>query len=267
MCKKRDLAVIVVSLSLASSSAFGFEAGAKALFEGDGTSIRMSRAPEGAPDSASTPGSKASTKRSTAAPNVTRTASYGGIQYWIELDNGGGTTKRVTTSHQFRSGDRIKVKVNSNTGGYLYVFNLGSTGRENVLYPPPNTPPGMISARTVYTIPSTGFIRFDDNPGTEEIGIVLAANPLPLGGSAPAGTANPAPRSSQGIPVSYSKCTGTKDLVAETDFSCIGSQYGSKDLVVEEDTSSAMPAEYAVAPVRDLDSGKTLSVKFRLIHR
>ena len=304
MKTKRIFALLYVLVI--SETADAENIGAKALFEGDGTSIAMSKDDEEitSPRKASSGKPRSTPYVSSAktrdaptyyksAPktqiaksdnvkqvsNVSNNAkgnrknpatvnSYGGIKYWVELDNG-KSLQKVTTKYQFKSGDRIRLKVVPNISGYLSVYNRGTTGNVNLLYPGANAAVGRVLEKQEYTIPSTGLIRFDNNPGREEIGIFLSQTPIAGGNNPGDGIIQKTPATSysdyqQPVPVSYNGCIGGKDLVP--DMSCVGNQTGSKDLVLEEDRVSASPAEYAVAPITDLGSGKTVSISFSLKH-
>jgi len=55
--------------------------------------------------------------------------------FWIELTGRDGSKQRVTTDRVFRSGERIKLFFTANRAGYLYLLNIGSSGRSRMLYP------------------------------------------------------------------------------------------------------------------------------------
>ncbi len=195
------------------------------------------------------------------------------MQYWIDLQEDDGSSRRVTTSHNFRSGDRIKLRIKSSSSGYLYVINQDSAGQQTYLYPAKGQESELIEPGMLYTIPVRGTIRFDNVPSNEKITVALAKFPLTQPSSASTSTESTA--SSNG-PSPYSACTdstaGTKRLFIDesnviTD--CIRKNYsaGTKGMYSEEDSISAEPASYSVLPASSLNEGKVMFVDFNLIHR
>jgi hypothetical protein len=210
---------------------------------------------------------KAKTKKATAEDNDRGSdkdygMSYAGIKYWVDLESG-RMQNRVTTDHIFQSGDRIKIKVVPNIDGYLYVFNKGTSGNQVLLYPSSMGSPSFVTAGRTYIIPNSGSMKFDDNPGREEIGIFLSSTPLPSAvnnNNVRKGGVN-----SNGGILRTAGCGTSKDLVVDMD--CVSKSSGSKDLVVEKSTDTIGVAEYAVVPMRDLESGQSVSISFFLNHR
>lgn len=90
------------------------------------------------------------------------------------FDDGG--VKAVSPSTTFAGGSRIRLGFNANKDGYLYVVNLGSTGKVTTIFPSSVTDNNQVRPGLVYQIPQqTGkSIRFDTNPGEEQIIVVLA---------------------------------------------------------------------------------------------
>jgi hypothetical protein len=170
-----------VATLLGASAALALAAapkGAKAIFDsGEGGTIGMSA---NAPRPAAAPAPLA------AAPTPNR---YVGISYQIMVVGNDGEMRAVPRSRVFRSGERIKVLARTNRPGYLTVANIGSTGRMTVLFSE-YVEPGRITE-----VPPGGAMRFDANPGTENILLMLSNEPNPVAPArAPAQTAAaPAP--------------------------------------------------------------------------
>lgn len=276
--------LIMMNTSLAYA-----EAGAKSLFENEG-SYAGTAEEESAPSVSSSPSRKsvASSHKSSSSPSQTHvahttvshkpksTATYAGLQYYVDLQDSSGNLRQVTTNHVFHSGDKIRLKVKSNMEGYLYVLNQGSSGRFNPLYPPRGEGNGFIQAGMTYSIPANGFIRFDDTPGTEKVSIVLSKQPVL--GESPSNSYEG--QDEEAVPVktaAYTSCAGSsagsKDLFNEEDkggqIDCVRRNYGagSKDLFAEEDTASAQPASYVAMPAETMDNSKVLTADFNLTHR
>lgn len=206
--------------------------------------------------------------------NASATPSdYTGLQYWIDLQDDNGQSRRVTTSHNFRSGDRIKLQIKSGTSGYLYVINQDTSGQQTYLYPPKDQQSELIQPGMLYTIPVRGTIRFDNVPSNEKITVALSKFPILQPDLTSAYNAN---MTSSTEPSPYSACAdnnaGAKRLYIDessviTD--CIRKNYsaGTKGMYSEEDTHSNEPASYSVLPAASLNEGKVMFVDFNLIHR
>lgn len=224
VCAVLGILGLVAGVALAQS-------GAKAIFySGSGPTVMAKSAP--------------------AAPAVAK-EEYMGITYWVELVAKDGQKKRVTTDRVFRSGDRIKLHVQTNRDGYLYLVNTGSTGRSHMLFPHPGMGPGTNAVRASmdYEIPYASYIRFDENPGEEILLIMLS--PAPMGEMAPAAD----PR--------------TTSVSAEDAASLLmrATAKGAKDLILEMDTASPQPAGYVVAPVALLRDGGMITLQVKLKHQ
>ena len=211
------------------------ERGAKAIFQsGEGPTVMAS--------SSETKSAVTSKKVALTKPTVEK---YMGISYWIELVNGTGQTSRVTTANTFRSGDRIKLHIETNQNGYLYVMNIGSTGQSHFLFPNSGVANNYVTAWTPYQIPYNTYMRFDANPGEELLLVMLSPNPIRNMPSTPSINA---PLNSQQTQ-QYTQLAQAK---------------GAKDIVLEDEPTGINPAGYAVAPISSLQSGMiTLKIKLR----
>ncbi len=147
--------------------AFSFAAlagptGAKAIFDSGsgGATIGMSvNAPSPAPVAVEPAASK-----------------YVGISYQILAIEDDGQMRPVSKNRVFRSGERVKVLASTNRPGYLTVANIGTSGRMNVLFSE------YVDAHKLTQIPPNSNLRFDNNPGTENLLIMLSNEPSPFVG-------------------------------------------------------------------------------------
>lgn len=191
---------------------------------------------------------------------------YQGLSYWIEKV-GRSDTQRVTASTVFHNGDRIRFHLRSNRSGYLYVVTQGTSGRSSYLFPTKAGESEYIEANRNYTIPSQAAIVFDAHPGKEVIWLFLSKQPLPVDGTAQAAAQGNAVSSNV---VALNNC-GSKDLLIASP-EAIQNQCGpksggqSKDILVEDDTSTAEAAGYAVMPQEQIEQGAMLSLKLELRH-
>lgn len=258
LCAISLQAAFLLSACAQTSESPGYSAGpagAKMIFEDGEGPVRVT---ESVKPQAKTP----SRSVQTASTPSSRTEQYMGLTYWIGLLGNDGQMQQVTTSRAFSSGDRIKLNLMSNRSGYLQLINVGSTGRSAVLFPYSGKD-NHVQANTPYIVPRDAWIRFDNNPGEETILAVLSPSPFSQNGggqyTASAGSTQLAQYTG-----------GCKDLTLYTDYNpaqALG-RCGSKDLIVEEDTSGASQAHYAVAPVAALQqSDQVIAIPIKLRHR
>ena len=129
-----------------------------------------------------------------------------GLRYWIELKRG-HSVLRVTNKTQFRSGDSIRFHVKSNIDGYAYILlSQGSVNEKAVLFPDPASKENnRLERGKEYTLPESGYLTFDDNPGTEKLTLLLSRTPI----DAEAYLSKP----QRQVTMIASAQTGSKDLV------------------------------------------------------
>jgi hypothetical protein len=103
-----------------------------------------------------------------------------GVQYWIELKRGSDHMK-VSNKYAFKTGDQVRFHVIPNIDGYAYVLlKSGSRGERAVLFPNEraNENNHVAHGRDVM-IPGDGtYLQFDENPGTEQLSLVISRAPI-----------------------------------------------------------------------------------------
>ena len=101
------------------------------------------------------------------------------VKTTIEL-NRNGKISTVLPMTEFQSGDKVKIVYTTSVDAYVYWLSEGSSGDYYMLFPNPK--PGtdnFVRKNEVNTIPVKGNLKFDDNPGTEKILLVLAPEKIP----------------------------------------------------------------------------------------
>jgi hypothetical protein len=91
-----------------------------------------------------------------------------------------GKTSTVLPSHEFMSGDKVKLVYTPSVNGYVYWMAKGSSGGHTLIFPSPES--GMdnkVERNKEYTIPVKGTFRFDDKPGTEELLCIVSEQIMP----------------------------------------------------------------------------------------
>ncbi len=101
-----------------------------------------------------------------------------GIRYSILKRDGADWTETGSDS-VFRSGDRIRLRVEVNAPGYLYVISRGSSGTWKPLFPSAEVAQGDNHAEKgrTYDIPPGYVFTFDDQAGQEKLFIVFSRQP------------------------------------------------------------------------------------------
>lgn len=110
-----------------------------------------------------------------------------GLGYSLYMRDANGDPVRVDPTRTFRAGDRIRISLETNTDGYLYVFHTENNGEPQMLYPNVRLDDGdnFVEAHVPYELPWSGeapenrWFVFDNNPANERLYIVLAREPLP----------------------------------------------------------------------------------------
>lgn len=87
-----------------------------------------------------------------------------------------GGTKAVSPSTVFAAGNRIRLGFNANRDGFLYVVNLGSSGKVTTIFPNSFSDNNQVQPGLMYQVPQqTGkSIKFDNTPGEEVLLVVLS---------------------------------------------------------------------------------------------
>lgn len=103
-----------------------------------------------------------------------------GLRYTI-LKRHGEEQAEADADATFHAGDRIRLAVEANDDGYLYVVNRGSSGTWKLLFPSPEVKDGdnRVHKRVRYEIPSGYTFTFDEQAGEEKLFIVLSRQPEP----------------------------------------------------------------------------------------
>jgi hypothetical protein len=163
-----------------------------------------------------------------------------GLRYALAKVTGGVETE-VNPNETFHSGDMVRMKVEGNRDGYLYVIARGSSGNWKPLFPAPdiNNGENHVAAHANYTLPSsTQAFSFDEQAGEEKLFIIYSAEPIhDMEGMIPTLTQQPhadRPAATKALPlVSASLAPITDGFVSQ-----MRNSY-SRDLVVQTVTPKA----------------------------
>ena len=110
-----------------------------------------------------------------------------GLGLTLFMRDSNGLAVRTDPSHVFHKGDHVRVLIETNADGYLYVFNTTDNGQPMMLYPDPQLDEAgnYFQAHVPFEIPSSlaaeerlRWLTFDANPGAEKIYFVFTREPL-----------------------------------------------------------------------------------------
>ena len=110
-----------------------------------------------------------------------------GLGLTLFLRDSNGLSVRTDPSHVFHKGDHVRLLIETNVDGYLYVFNTTDDGPAMMLYPDPELDEAgnYFQAHVPFEIPSSlaaeerlRWLTFDEHTGAEKIYFVLTREPL-----------------------------------------------------------------------------------------
>ena len=93
----------------------------------------------------------------------------------------GGQLVATSESSEFREGERIRLALETNTDGYLYVFNTTNGAEPVMLYPHATLDAGrnrIAAHRSEYVPARDAGFRFDDKAGVERLYVFVSRRPL-----------------------------------------------------------------------------------------
>lgn len=110
-----------------------------------------------------------------------------GLGLTLFMRDANGMALRVDPSHEFRKGDRVRLLLETNTAGYLYIFNTTDGGQPILIYPDADLEEAgnFIQAHVPVELPSSlageerlRWLAFDEHPGAERLYFVFTREPL-----------------------------------------------------------------------------------------
>ena len=120
--------------------------------------------------------------------NSGRGATQGiGLGYTLYLRDASGRGMRVEPSREFHNGDRVRLSLEPNVDGYLYIFAIENDGPPQMIYPDARLDSGdnSVEAHVPLEIPSAEesderlrWFSFYGNSGTDHLFMVVTREPL-----------------------------------------------------------------------------------------
>lgn len=195
-----------------------------------------------------------------------------GFRYTLALVNAtSGKAEAVDPDRDFRKGECVRIEVESNHSGYLYILSKQSSGGWLPLFPSPEMPDESNVADPGQRVraPKDYCFEISDPPGTETLFVVLSRSPrdffelydaVKTPGATPANTSRPASNPLQ--MASAGKMNSAVEKMAKT--------FGTRDLVMKKVTTAAdkQESDYSVYVVNGSDKpSSTVVKKVEIRHR
>jgi len=145
-----------------------------------GTSGTPSKPPEKKPTNPGGPNKPSDPSKPVNMPRL-------GLGMTLFTRDSNGLAVRVDPEHVFRKGDRVRVLLETNADGYLYIFNQTDEGPVIMIYPGADLDDARnyIKAHVPWEIPSSAadeerlrWLVFDANPGNERLFFVFTRESL-----------------------------------------------------------------------------------------
>ncbi|MBI1764134.1 MAG: DUF4384 domain-containing protein [Acidobacteria bacterium] len=109
--------------------------------------------------------------------NNYQSGKVNGVELAILLVQANGALLPVEPQREFKTGEQIKLALESNFGGYLYIVNYGSSGAQRVIFPCSGED-NQIKPRQKYLLPNRCAFAFDENTGTEVLKVFTSRQPI-----------------------------------------------------------------------------------------
>jgi hypothetical protein len=124
----------------------------------------------------------------TPAPSVREEKPTGiALGYTLFMRAPTGEAVRVGHGRKFKSGDSVRLLLETNMDGYLYVFNAENDADPLMIFPNAKLGRGanFVRAHVPYEIPSSAeqveelrWLSFDDRPAVERVYLIVSRRPL-----------------------------------------------------------------------------------------
>jgi hypothetical protein len=110
-----------------------------------------------------------------------------GLGVTLFMRDSNGLAVRVDPERVFRKGDRVRILLETNSDGYLYIFNTTDDGAATMIYPDAELDEGgnYLQAHVPFEIPTSlstderlRWFAFDNVAGTERVFFVFTREPL-----------------------------------------------------------------------------------------
>jgi hypothetical protein len=198
--------------------------------------------------------------------------SHLGFRYTVELvDQNTGKAVAVDPDRDFRKGECVRLEVESNHSGYLYVLSKQSSGGWLPLFPSSEMPDESNVADPGQKVraPNDYCFEISDPPGTETLFVVLSRSPRDffelydaIKNPPSAAPANTSRSNSNPVQMADMRVNSAVEKMAKT--------FGTRDLIIRKVTPAAdrHDTDYSVYVVNGSDRpSSTVVKKVEIRHR
>ena len=119
-------------------------------------------------------------KTSLNGPAPVKPVSHIGVRYNIlKVDLESQKATEVAPDTVFHKGDCVRIRMQPNRGGFLYVFAQGSSGTWQTLLPSEEAfdETNLVGAYNLTDVPAKTCFEFDNTPGVERLMVVVTSKP------------------------------------------------------------------------------------------
>jgi hypothetical protein len=100
------------------------------------------------------------------------------LEYKVLLTENGKEVPVDPKTHEFKIGDKIRVLVEPLRDCYVYIFQIGSSGKSSFLLPLEGEDAPQAKANKSVALPNDGFLEFMEPPGEEQLLVVATEKPV-----------------------------------------------------------------------------------------
>ncbi|HJQ35118.1 MAG TPA: DUF4384 domain-containing protein [Pyrinomonadaceae bacterium] len=102
------------------------------------------------------------------------------LGYTLAMEDANGAPVVIDESREFKFGDSIRLLLEPNTNGYLYIFQTQEGVQPQMLYPHAALDDGRnrVGAHTRETVPAESWYTFGPPAGTLRVYVILSRKPL-----------------------------------------------------------------------------------------
>jgi hypothetical protein len=110
-----------------------------------------------------------------------------GLGYTLFMKDANGREVRVEPAREFHNGDSVRLALEPNVDGYLYIFDVENEGAPQMIYPDPRLDAGdnSVEAHVPIEVPSSEetderlrWFTFYGNGGSDHLYVVVTREPL-----------------------------------------------------------------------------------------
>lgn len=108
---------------------------------------------------------------------IYKDAKSPGLEVTIYLQEKSGALTPVSPEREFRKGENVKILIESNFRGYLYIVNHGASGNKALIFPD-GKESNLVQPGKSYLLPNTYDLVFDEKAGFETLQVIVAPQRL-----------------------------------------------------------------------------------------